>query len=41
MSLKSGDVLFVPAQAEHCFTEFTEDFKTGVLFYGPEGGEKE
>ncbi|MBS1574908.1 MAG: cupin domain-containing protein [Bacteroidetes bacterium] len=36
-----GDVLFVPAGMEHRFEEFTDDFATWVIFYGPEGGEKE
>ena len=35
-----GDFLFVPAGVEHRFENFTEDFATWVLFYGPEGGEK-
>jgi mannose-6-phosphate isomerase-like protein (cupin superfamily) len=34
-----GDFLFVPAGAEHRFEEFTDDFSTWVIFYGPEGGE--
>ena len=34
-----GDVLHVPAGVEHRFEEFTEDFATWVIFYGPEGGE--
>ena len=34
-----GDVLFVPSGAEHRFVEFTDDFCTWVMFYGPEGGE--
>ncbi len=34
-----GDVLFVPAGVEHRFEDFTEDFATWVIFYGPEGGE--
>lgn len=34
-----GDVLFVPAGAEHRFVEFTEDFVTWVVFWGPPGGE--
>jgi len=38
-SFKGGDVLFVPAYADHRFVEFSEDFGTWVLFYGPEGGE--
>jgi len=35
-----GDVLFVPAGVEHRFENFTDDFATWVIFYGPEGGEK-
>ncbi|MGI8737432.1 MAG: cupin domain-containing protein [Candidatus Eremiobacter antarcticus] len=34
-----GAVLFAAAGAEHRFTEFSEDFSTWVVFYGPEGGE--
>lgn len=34
-----GDLLFVPAGAEHRFEDFTEDFSTWVIFYGPKGGE--
>jgi len=34
-----GDVLFVPAGIEHRFVDFTDDFATWVMFYGPEGGE--
>lgn len=34
-----GEVLFVPAGVEHRFEEFSEDFATWVIFYGPEGGE--
>ena len=34
-----GDFLFVPAGVEHRFENFTEDFATWVIFYGPEGGE--
>ncbi len=34
-----GDFLFVPAGDEHRFVEFTDDFSTWVIFYGPEGGE--
>jgi len=37
----SGDVLFVPAGVEHRFEDFTEDLIVWVVFYGPEGGEKE
>jgi mannose-6-phosphate isomerase-like protein (cupin superfamily) len=35
-----GDALFVAAGAEHRFEEFSEDFATWVVFYGPEGGEQ-
>ena len=34
-----GDFLFVPAGIEHRFENFTDDFATWVIFYGPEGGE--
>ena len=37
--VQTGDMLFVPAGVEHRFDEFTEDFCTWVIFYGPEGGE--
>jgi mannose-6-phosphate isomerase-like protein (cupin superfamily) len=34
-----GDFLFVPAGKEHRFVDFTPDFMTWVIFYGPKGGE--
>lgn len=34
-----GDLLFVPAGVVHRFEEFSDDFATWVMFYGPEGGE--
>ena len=34
-----GDFLFVPAGVEHRFVDFTDDFSTWVIFYGPQGGE--
>ena len=34
-----GSLLFVPAGIEHRFEDFTDDFSTWVLFYGPQGGE--
>jgi mannose-6-phosphate isomerase-like protein (cupin superfamily) len=37
---QTGDMLFVPAGVAHRFEEFTDDFCTWVMFYGPEGGEK-
>lgn len=39
VSFSAGDFLFVPAGAEHRFEDFTDDFQTWVIFYGPEGGE--
>jgi len=35
-----GDFLFVPAGVEHRFENFSDDFSTWVIFYGPKGGEK-
>jgi len=35
-----GDALFVPAGRSHRFIDFSEDFSTWVVFYGPEGGEQ-
>ncbi len=34
-----GDFLFAPAGVQHRFEDFTDEFATWVLFYGPEGGE--
>lgn len=39
VDVQTGDVLFVPAGAEHRFEHFSEDFATWVVFYGPAGGE--
>ena len=39
-SFDPGDVLFVPAHEPHRFENFSDDFVTWVVFYGPEGGEK-
>lgn len=36
---RPGDVLFVPAGVVHRFENFTDDFSTWVIFYGPKGGE--
>lgn len=38
-SVGPGDVLFVPAGAHHRFENFSADFVTWVVFYGPQGGE--
>jgi mannose-6-phosphate isomerase-like protein (cupin superfamily) len=35
----AGDLLFVAARVPHRFENFSDDFFTWVLFYGPEGGE--
>ena len=34
-----GDVLFAAAGEEHRFVDFSDDFATWVVFYGPAGGE--
>jgi mannose-6-phosphate isomerase-like protein (cupin superfamily) len=36
----AGDALFVAAAIEHRFENFTSDFSTWVIFYGPMGGEQ-
>ncbi len=36
---QAGDCLFVAAGAEHRFLNFTPDFVTWVVFWGPQGGE--
>ena len=36
---EAGEALFVPAGIVHRFEDFTEDFATWVVFYGPDGGE--
>ncbi|HET9058260.1 MAG TPA: cupin domain-containing protein [Chitinophagaceae bacterium] len=41
MDCKKGDLIFVPAGMEHRFQNFSDDFATWVIFYGPDGGEKE
>ena len=35
-----GDVLFAAAGVAHRFENFSDDFATWVVFYGPEGGER-
>jgi mannose-6-phosphate isomerase-like protein (cupin superfamily) len=39
ISVGPGDVVFVPAGAPHRFENFSADFVTWVIFYGPAGGE--
>ncbi len=34
-----NDALFAAAGAVHRFEDFSDDFETWVLFYGPRGGE--
>jgi len=36
----AGDALFVAAQEEHRFANFSSDFAAWVMFYGPAGGER-
>jgi len=36
-----GDVFFVPAGEPHRFVDFSQDFVSWVLFFGPEGGEED
>lgn len=38
---RPGDVIFVEAGVPHRFLEFSDDFETWVVFWGPRGGEKE
>ena len=38
-SFEAGDCLFVAANVEHRFENFSEDFGTWVVFWGPKGGE--
>ncbi len=36
---KAGDCFFVAAGVDHHFEQFSEDFTTWVVFWGPTGGE--
>lgn len=38
-SFESGDILFVAAQTEHHYEDFTADLALWRIFYGPRGGE--
>jgi mannose-6-phosphate isomerase-like protein (cupin superfamily) len=38
IAFAAGDVLFVAAEVPHRFEDFTDDFYTWVVFYGPWGG---
>ena len=37
--VEAGDVLFVAAGERHRFVDFSDDFVTWVILYGPTGGE--
>jgi len=37
----AGDALFVPAKMEHRFEDFSSDFAAWVVFFGPQGGERD
>ena len=39
IKFNTGDFLFVKAGIVHRFLNFSSDFSTWVLFYGPKGGE--
>ncbi|QXH43919.1 cupin domain-containing protein [Pseudomonas xanthosomatis] len=34
VSVQAGDTLFVPAGVEHRFFDFSDDFRTWVIFFG-------
>ena len=36
----AGDAIFAPAGWIHRFEDFTDDFATWVVFWGPKGGEE-
>ena len=38
-AVKAQDALFVEAHTRHHFEDFSEDFATWVIFWGPKGGE--
>lgn len=38
-TFQPGTVFFVPAGVDHRFENFTSDFSTWVVFWGPQGGE--
>lgn len=39
-SCSAGDAFFVPAGLSHRFENFSDDFGTWVVFWGPQGGER-
>ncbi len=40
VAVQAGDILFVPAGAPHRFENFSPDFVTWVVFYGPSAGKQ-
>ena len=40
-SFGPADVMFAPAGAVHRFENFSDDFATWVVFWGPKGGESD
>lgn len=36
VAFKAGDALFAAAHEQHRFVDFTGDFRTWVVFYGPQ-----
>jgi mannose-6-phosphate isomerase-like protein (cupin superfamily) len=41
VQFRANDLLFVPAKMEHRFEEFSADFAAWVVFWGPQGGERD
>jgi mannose-6-phosphate isomerase-like protein (cupin superfamily) len=39
VQVKEGDVVYAGAGEEHRFEDYSKDFATWVIFWGPEGGE--
>ena len=40
VAVQAGDILFVPAGVPHRFENFSPDFVTWVVFYGPSAGKQ-
>ena len=40
VTVRPGDILFVPAGVAHRFENFSPDFVTWVVFYGPSAGKQ-
>ena len=40
-AVEPGSFIFVPAEQEHRFEEYSGDFAVWVVYYGPYGGEKD